>query len=260
MLQFFLGEVSVTETLAPIAHAAPTHESQIFLCTQMADEARHTVFFQSYLHAIEQHVKSLDAVLPGYWGEAASAQRDLFDGELPRLTNLVRNDPQDRAAWYRAITLYHLVLEGVLAITGQKILVRVARALSSLSVLEEGLTHVARDESRHVAFGVEALRQGVLEGHGDAIVEVVRSSVPLVVRVLVQPEREASEMLRLAAARRGAGPDMLWEGARLRLQKRLNIVGLGQHVEEIDRIWRESREDALSEYADLHGDEHPARA
>jgi ribonucleoside-diphosphate reductase beta chain len=259
MLQFFLGEVSVTDTLAPIAHAAPTHESQIFLCTQMADEARHTVFFQSYLNAIEQQADSLETVLPGYWAEAADAQRDLFDSELPRLTDVVRNDPGDRCAWYEAITLYHLMLEGVLAVTGQKILIRVARALSALSVLEEGLTQVARDESRHVAFGVEALKRGVDDGHGNSILAVVRWSSPLVVRTLVQPERRASEMLRLAAARRGAGPDMLWEAARLRLQKRLHIVGLDRHADEIDRIWRDSREGALAEYADLHGEEHPAR-
>src|SRR2546430_14892093 len=41
---FFNGEERVTSTLAPFVWAAPTPEIEIFLSTQMVDEARHTVF------------------------------------------------------------------------------------------------------------------------------------------------------------------------------------------------------------------------
>src|SRR5437879_1917057 len=42
---FFNGEERVTSTLAPFVWASPTPEIEIFLSTQMVDEARHTVFF-----------------------------------------------------------------------------------------------------------------------------------------------------------------------------------------------------------------------
>src|SRR5438105_13687296 len=48
MTLFFIGEQAVTDTLAPLLHAAPREDERIFLATQLADEARHTVFFQRF--------------------------------------------------------------------------------------------------------------------------------------------------------------------------------------------------------------------
>jgi len=45
---FFNGEERVTATLAPFVWAAPTPEIEVFLSTQMVDEARHTVFFEKW--------------------------------------------------------------------------------------------------------------------------------------------------------------------------------------------------------------------
>src|SRR5260370_7483884 len=47
---FFNGEERVTATLAPFVWAAPTPEIEIFLSTQMVDEAPHTVFFPNCSH------------------------------------------------------------------------------------------------------------------------------------------------------------------------------------------------------------------
>src|SRR5258705_65705 len=49
---FFNGEERVTATLAPFVWAAPTPEIEIFLSTQMVDEARHTVFFDRWWHEV----------------------------------------------------------------------------------------------------------------------------------------------------------------------------------------------------------------
>ncbi|TMC35942.1 MAG: hypothetical protein E6J28_11205 [Chloroflexi bacterium] len=45
---FFNGEERVTSTLAPFVWASPTPEIEVFLSTQMVDEARHTVFFERW--------------------------------------------------------------------------------------------------------------------------------------------------------------------------------------------------------------------
>src|SRR5947199_4395224 len=45
---FFIGEQRVAEELGPMMRAAPTEEMRIFLCTQIADEARHVEFFNRF--------------------------------------------------------------------------------------------------------------------------------------------------------------------------------------------------------------------
>src|SRR6202035_3084622 len=48
LASFFQGEACVTDTLAPYILAMPDEEMRIFLTTQLADEARHTVFFARF--------------------------------------------------------------------------------------------------------------------------------------------------------------------------------------------------------------------
>src|SRR5919107_1086050 len=45
---FFVGEQRVAEELGPMMRAAPDEEVRIFLCTQIADEARHVAFFNRF--------------------------------------------------------------------------------------------------------------------------------------------------------------------------------------------------------------------
>ncbi len=45
---FFIGEQKVADELGPIMRACPGEEQRIFLCTQIADEARHVRFFDRF--------------------------------------------------------------------------------------------------------------------------------------------------------------------------------------------------------------------
>lgn len=56
------------------------------------------------------------------------------------------------------MAVYHIVIEGVLALTGQKFILAWARNENILPGFRAGFTAVARDESRHVAFGARVLR------------------------------------------------------------------------------------------------------
>src|SRR3954447_25778558 len=49
---FFIGEQKVAEELGPMMRAAPTEEMRIFLCTQIADEARHVQFFNRFYEEV----------------------------------------------------------------------------------------------------------------------------------------------------------------------------------------------------------------
>src|SRR5918911_4874546 len=45
---FFVGEQKVAEELGPMMRACPDEEMRVFLCTQIADEARHVAFFNRF--------------------------------------------------------------------------------------------------------------------------------------------------------------------------------------------------------------------
>src|SRR3954447_26526199 len=45
---FFVGEQRVAAELGPMMRAAPDEEMRLFLCTQIADEARHVAFFDRF--------------------------------------------------------------------------------------------------------------------------------------------------------------------------------------------------------------------
>jgi ribonucleoside-diphosphate reductase beta chain len=259
--QFFLGEAAVTETLGPLAHAAPTPEAQLFLCTQLADEARHTVFFLRYVQAVDRRQEELGELLAELWSGASDGQIQLFQRELADATERVRESPADRDAWYAAIAIYHLLVEAVLAIAGQKSLLAAARELSTLPLLEEGILHVARDESRHISFGTHALRQGVRAGHADAILGALQASIPSVVDVLIDPARRSpSFFLRPLLVARANQLEAAWESALRALLKRVRTIGLEDRAAEIEQRWLAAREAALDRYEALHLVPHPVRA
>ena len=58
-----------------------------------------------------------------------------------------------------AVTLYHMVIEGMLALTGQHFILEYNEEQGTLPGFVEGFNNVARDEHRHVAFGARFLRE-----------------------------------------------------------------------------------------------------
>jgi ribonucleoside-diphosphate reductase beta chain len=56
------------------------------------------------------------------------------------------------------VTIYHMVIEGMLALTGQHFIMDYNERVGTLPGFVEGFTKVARDEHRHVAFGARFLR------------------------------------------------------------------------------------------------------
>jgi ribonucleoside-diphosphate reductase beta chain len=56
------------------------------------------------------------------------------------------------------VTIYHMVIEGMLALTGQHFIMDYNERMGTLPGFVRGFTLVARDEHRHVAFGARFLR------------------------------------------------------------------------------------------------------
>ena len=66
-------------------------------------------------------------------------------------------EPEDTEALVEAITLYHMIIEGALALTGQHFIIEYNTEQDTLPAFVEGFNKVARDEHRHIAFGVRFL-------------------------------------------------------------------------------------------------------
>src|SRR3954471_807568 len=49
---FFIGEQRVAAELGPMMRAMPDEEARLFLCTQIADEARHVAFFNRFYEEV----------------------------------------------------------------------------------------------------------------------------------------------------------------------------------------------------------------
>jgi ribonucleoside-diphosphate reductase beta chain len=67
--------------------------------------------------------------------------------------------PETLEVLVEAITLYHMVIEGMLALTGQHFIISYNEEVGTLPGFVEGFNKVARDEHRHVAFGARFLRE-----------------------------------------------------------------------------------------------------
>src|SRR5918995_4547301 len=162
--QFFVGEERVTTELLPFAIAAPTDDQRIFLASQIADEARHCVFFDRFYRevvgadaqTIAENLKEQRQHVNAEWSE-------LFDGILHECAETLRKDPSDMEALVRGITVYMIVIEGTLALTGARFILRSLKEMDRLPGFRDGFTHVNRDESRHVGFGVKFLADAIRE-------------------------------------------------------------------------------------------------
>jgi ribonucleoside-diphosphate reductase beta chain len=110
---FFIGEQKVAEELGPMMRACPQEDMRIFLCTQIADEARHVQFFDRFYSEVgvlesdnlADRLKETSAHLNENFGV-------LFDDMLKSRVDRLAREPEDLETLVEAITLYHMVIEG----------------------------------------------------------------------------------------------------------------------------------------------------
>lgn len=189
---FYQGEESVTRNLAPLLAAAPRIDHEIFLTTQTVDEARHLVFFRRVFNEVVEMdgdtSEHLERFRPyhGRWYSNLFFGPDGLDGRAAALTADIGNI----AKFAEMVTLYHLVIETGLALTGQRFLLDLCREKNILPGFYKGFMAVTRDESRHVGFGVRVIRELCANDPslGDAVLKVMRHSIPDVVRLLHPPD------------------------------------------------------------------------
>jgi ribonucleoside-diphosphate reductase beta chain len=262
MTLFFVGEQAVTDTLSPLVHAAQDEASRIFLSTQLVDEARHTVFFSRFFEEVVGIRGGLSEALRQLRDEVVAGFTVIFDNDLVAKTEAVRTNPADYGAWVEAVATYHLIVEGMLALTGQKYLLGIIREMGILPGFYSGFTAVARDESRHVNFGVRAVLEAGSRDLSllDRVAATVEELLEPACRVVAAPDR------RLAFKPEESPPNLRINPFEVRafslnsLTKRLRVAGLSKdfcdHVTQRGIGYYEA---AWAEYEDVQGEEHPYR-
>jgi ribonucleoside-diphosphate reductase beta chain len=259
---FFVGEQAVTDTLSPLVHAAPDEASRVFLATQLADEARHSVFFSRFFEEVVGVSGGLSAALGQLKSRTVGGFRKIFDEDLVQATEAVRRDPSDYQAWIRGITTYHLVIEGMLALTGMRYLLNVIREMGILPGFYAGFTAVARDESRHVNYGVRALLEAGVKDRAniDVVEDQIFSLLESACRIVAAPDRKFVVSPEETPPNLHVNPFDVREFSLNSLTKRLRVSGVpASTCDEIRRRGFSYYEAAWAEYEDLHGENHPYR-
>jgi ribonucleoside-diphosphate reductase beta chain len=222
---FFIGEQRVTDELGPIMRAAPREDQRIFLSTQIADEARHVRFFDRFYSEVgvleadnvADRLRETEQHLNTGFGE-------LFEGLLKKRVDRLAAEPEDTVQLVEAITLYHMIIEGVLALTGQHFIIEYNEEQGTLPGFVEGFKNVARDEHRHIAFGVRFLTDMAHEDerYAKAIQSMMAEALPIADKVLDPPWAEDVEDWEMF----GVSKEETHQFAAQCLTRRLKVIGL----------------------------------
>jgi len=225
LASFFIGEQRVAEELGPIMRAAPTEDQRIFLCTQIADEARHVRFFERFYSEVGvMEANDLPSLLDANSEHLNKSFNVLFDELLKSRVDRLAAQPDDMEALVEAITLYHMVIEGMLALTGQHFIIDYNETQGTLPGFVEGFNNIARDEHRHVAFGSVFLREKAREDdrYKAAIQRMLEEAAPVADQVLSPPWVNHDENWDLF----GISRDETRAFAATALNRRLKVIGL----------------------------------
>ena len=223
---FFIGEQRVAAELGPMMRAAPDEDMRLFLCTQIADEARHVAFFDRFYsevgvlqsEGLEDRLAETSEHLNPEFGV-------LFDEMLKQRVDRLAVEPEDTETLVEAVTIYHMVIEGMLALTGQHFIMDYNERMGTLPGFVKGFTLVARDEHRHVAFGARFLRDMARRDprHTEAIQRTLAEVAPVADGVLRPKWFEGSEDEPMLF---GASVAETRAFAMKALERRMKVIGL----------------------------------
>ncbi len=221
---FFQGEACVTDTLAPYVLAMPDEDMRIFLTTQLVDEARHTVFFERFF-------RDVMGVETGKIEDSLAFARQYMNDDLKfilidsltEVAERIRQEPRNLAYLVEGVTLYHIIVEAAMALAGQRNMLEIYRTNNLFPAFRGGFTAVARDESRHVVFGVKFLRDMIRRDntHAQVIDATIDKYAPIAIRGISPNPDMVPRILSM-----GGDPWVSPRYAMDSLAKKLRAIGL----------------------------------
>jgi len=226
---FFVGEACVTDTLAPCVTAMPDEEMRIFLTTQLVDEARHTVFFERFFtEALSFTHGSLTDTLKFLQPQMGQPFQSLLVDGLTDVAERIRQEPGRLSHLVEGVTLYHIMVEATVALSSQHTMLTYSRQFNTFPAFRAGFTAVARDESRHVIFGVKFLRDMIQRDAANAqiVADTLTKFGPVAIDVIKPAEEQIPYVLAL-----GQDPWITERYAAESLRKKLRVIGLNMNLD-----------------------------
>jgi ribonucleoside-diphosphate reductase beta chain len=222
---FYIAEERVAADLAPFLLAAPSGEVEAFLATQLVDETRHAVFFDRFgAEVMALEADDLRGRILELQNQMLPAWFEVFDNGLRDVARRIQAKPDDLDLFVEGIATYHLIIEGVLATTGQRMILQYMQDANLYPGFQKGFALVDQDEHRHIAFGVRFLRDAVRDDprHGRTIQRKVEELVPLAAHVFVPEHAESpSDFVSY-----GFNSSYVYGYAYRKLKRRMGVLGL----------------------------------
>jgi ribonucleoside-diphosphate reductase beta chain len=222
---FYVGEERVTADLAPFLLAAPSGEIEVFLATQLVDEARHAAFFDRFgAEVMALGAEDFRGRMREVEHRLMSPWREIFDDGLRDVARRLQARPDDLDLFVEGVATYHMVVEGFLAVTGQKFIREWMSDHGLYPGFVEGFGLVERDEHRHIAFGMRFLRDAVAEEprHRDTVERVVLDLAPKAAYVFAPPyARDHSDFVTY-----GYHSSEIYGHAYTTLKRRMALLGI----------------------------------
>ena len=222
---FFIGEERVTTQFSGLVMAYADEQEETFLTTQQVDEARHVQFFDRfYREVIGLDQPDIQGRLARVREELNDAFVHLFDGALVEAGRRLIEDPANLEAKVDFVTTYHMVIEGTLALTGQRFITDFFDRRGLMPGFVEGFEKVSRDEHRHVAYGTWFLQQTA--GQDPALArrmqDKLQELLPVAAGVLVPKGQDPTQPWMLL----GYTSEEVNEYAFRSLSRRLKAIGV----------------------------------
>jgi ribonucleoside-diphosphate reductase beta chain len=148
----------------------------------------------------------------------------LFDEHLTQADQRLRENPGDHEAKVDFVTLYHMIIEGTLALSGQNFITTHLEDRGILPGFLEGFRLISQDEHRHVAYGTWFLREKCKD---PALKQRCQAKLaellPVAAGVFVPPGLSLGDDYEIF----GFSSDEVNQFAFTALTRRLKVIGIG---------------------------------
>ena len=224
LAQRFSAEFNVAGLLGPFLTAAPDYETALVLATQVADEYRHV---QSVVRVYEEVIgvrggmEAIRALADAHMDPVAATLYEALDATVRPLAT-----SPDEDSFLRAVFSYHVIGEGVVGQTTQRILPAQLERFGAFPGLIEAQRLAIRDEARHIGFGVTYVRRRVAEDpeHAWSVFgDIVEGFRMMCTQLLETTDPVLGEKFLKTY---GLEPERIWEETMIELRRRLHSIRL----------------------------------
>src|SRR5258707_12543086 len=121
----------------------PSEESPIFVTTQLVDDACHAVFFARFFYEVMGFEKPRMEDMLAFARQYMNPQlKYILIESLSEVADRIRQEPGNLAHLVEGITLYHVVVEGTMALAGQRGILEAYRQFNLFPAFRGGFTAV----------------------------------------------------------------------------------------------------------------------